>query len=308
MQPSLWRIFLRHHRISDLPVWLLVLLLRLLSFLPLLVLHVIAIAIGFSLYLLAPSRRAIVRRNLSACFPSMSPEQIRAETIGHFKYLCMGILTTGRGWWTSPDRLRKITRTVGAEEFEQSVSEGQNLILLAPHFAALEYGGIYLSAHYPMVSMYQKNKNPLIDTLVKEHRSRFGIIQYGSKEPIKGMIKQIKKGKPFYYLPDQDPGRRKGVFAPFFGVQAATFPALGRISRMGDAKIIPVCTRILPWGKGFEIIFLPSISNYPAGSDSVDTARMNRSIEDLVDLTNCQYFWSHKRFKTRPEGEPEFYS
>ena len=308
MQPSLIATFSRYHALRDIPIWVTVLVLRFLALLPLPVLHVFSVCLGETLYWAAPSRRRVVMQNLTACYPTHSLAVLKREARGHFKYLCMGVLTTGIGWWAPKKKLEQITTLSNADEFNACLKQGQNVILLAPHFAALEYGGIFLSSQHGMVSMYQKNKNPLLDTLIKEHRSRFGIGQYGSKEPIKGMIKKIRTGAPFYYLPDQDPGRRKGVFAPFFGVQAATFPALGRIAQLSNAVVIPICTRIKPRGRGFEIVFQPAITDYPTGDEAADTSRMNRAVEQLVEVSNCQYFWSHKRFKTRPEGDPPFYS
>ena len=157
-----------------------------------------------------------------------------------------------------------------------------------------------------MISMYQHTKNKLVDRYVKLGRGRFDGILVERKEPLRNLIRLIRKGYPFYYLPDQD-ARDKGVFAPFFGVQASTIPVLGKFASMSNAVVIPCSTRILESGKGFEVNLGSPIENFPSGDDVEDTTIMNHAIEVMVEAMPEQYFWVHKRFKTRPEGEPAFY-
>ena len=299
-------LFSRHHKASDIPVWLSTLILRAFSLLPLPILFVIGSCLGQLLFYLHASRRRITLKNLQTCYPQKSQSEINSLTQKHFRYLAYALISTGIGWWGSKNRMRRITHIRNEHELNTLLDEGRNIIFLAPHFTGLEYGGIFLSSERLVVSMYQKNKNVLLDTLIKDHRSRFGAIQYSSKEPVRSMVRYIRDGLPFYYLPDQDPGR-KGVFVPFFNISTATFPALGRIAKMSKATVIPCATYFLPWGKGIEIHFLPPLQNYPLGDDEADSSQMNQAIERLIELAPAQYLWSHKRFKTRPEGEPSFY-
>ena len=117
----------------------------------------------------------------------------------------------------------------------------------------------------------------------------------------------MKTGIPLYYLPDQDAGRRQSVFAPFFGVPASTFFVLPRLAGMTNAVVIPCFTRQRSWGRGYEIVFHPPLRDFPTGDPAADTTRMNREIEQCVMESVEQYFWVHKRFKTRPKGERDFY-
>jgi KDO2-lipid IV(A) lauroyltransferase len=117
----------------------------------------------------------------------------------------------------------------------------------------------------------------------------------------------VRNGLPLYYLPDQDAGRRNSVFAPFFGIPAATFAVLPRLADMTNAVVLACWTRQLPHGRGYEVSFRPPIENIFSGDALADTTRMNREIEECVKEAPAQYFWLHKRFKTQPEGQPDFY-
>lgn len=236
-----------------------------------------------------------------------SPAQLRRLARGHFRGLLIAGLTSGVAWWASKSRLARLIKIRNLEIVDAVRARGDNIILLAPHFAALEHGGIFLSSLTPMISMYRAHKNPLLDAVIFKHRARFGIIQYAKNAPAKSMLRRLQNGHWFYYLPDQDPGKRQGVFAPFFGVQTATFASLGRIAAAGRAAVIPCVTVILPRGRGFEIVFAPPLRDFPGGDAVADATAMNRAVEELIAVAPAQYFWSHRRFKTRPEGEEGFY-
>ena len=289
------------------PLWLLVALLRALSWLPLPLLYALGQALGELAYHLHRRRQRITRRNLSACFPQLPDAEIRRLARRHFRVLAAAALATGVGWWARPARLARLTHFRGGDIHARARASG-NVILLAPHFAGLEYGGIRLSLDAPLLSMYQHHKNPHLDAVIAAGRARFGVVLYARNAPAKSMIRAMRAGLQFYYLPDQDPGDGKGVFAPFFSIPAATFGALGRLARLGDARVVPCATRLLPRGRGYEIIFAPPLENFPSGDEARDAAAMNRAIEELIALMPEQYLWSHRRFKTRPPGEPPFYA
>jgi KDO2-lipid IV(A) lauroyltransferase len=108
-----------------------------------------------------------------------------------------------------------------------------------------------------------------------------------------------------YLLPDMDSGRRESLFVPFFGVSTATLPTLPRLAQLGRAQVVPVTTRMTR--EGYELELFEPWTDYPTQDVVADTARMNRFIEDLIRTMPEQYFWVHKRFKTRPPGEPYLY-
>jgi len=289
------------------PTWLGLGCLRLLSLLPLPVLWILATVPGYLLFWAITGRRRVVLRNLETCFPDWGPQKRRQVARRHFHYAVFMLLIEGYVWWASPQRLQKISRFHNRQFYDQALAEGHNIILLAPHFLGMEIGGLLLSQEHLMSSMYQYSKNLLLDSVVRRGRSRFGGQLIERKASLNMLIRSLRSGKPFYYLPDQDAGRRKGVFAPFFGIPASTYPLLGKFARLGKATVIPCYTRLLAYGKGFEVVFLPPLQDYPTGDELHDTTSMNAVIEQMAAAEPEQYFWLHKRFKTRPPDEPTFY-
>lgn len=289
------------------PTWIGIGFLRLLSLLPLPWLSTLGTGLGLAVHALFGSRRRIAARNIALCFPELSGEQQAERTRAHFVQLGRSILATGLHWFAPARRLDRLFRIEGRAHLDDALQRNQRVILLAPHFVALEIGGIYLSRLYPCISMYQYVKNPVVDRVIRRGRSRFGIELTERKAPMLQLVRSIRGGRLFYYLPDQDPGPKKGLFVPFFGVQAATYPMLSRFARLSGAVVIPCLTEQLDRGQGWRIHLLPPIEGFPGADEEADTARMNTVIEAAIARMPSQYFWVHKRFKTRPPGEASVY-
>jgi KDO2-lipid IV(A) lauroyltransferase len=169
-------------------------------------------------------------------------------------------------------------------------------------------GGVRLTTDYPLVSMYSKQKIPQFDALLLHSRTRFGNSPMASRQDgLKPVVRAMRKGLPFYYLPDMDFGARDAVFVPFFGVPAATITGLSRVAKITGAAVVPCVTRQLPGGAGYVLKFYPAWEGFPGEDVESDTRRMNAFIEERVREMPEQYFWLHKRFKSRPPGEPKFY-
>ncbi len=287
--------------------WIGLMVMRLLSLLPLPVLWVLGSALGGLLYFLHASRRNVVLRNIEGCFPHLDSKAQRRMARQHFYGVGQASLSTGIAWWSSKRRLERLVRCRDRHYYDQALTQGRPVILLAAHFVGMEIGGMYLSRERPMVDMYRRANNKLFDAVFKHGRVRFGGRVVERSEGLKPIIKLLREGVVFIYLLDQDPGRHNTAFVPFFGVPAATLTALGRLTRITNAIVVPCFTRQLLRGQGYEVIFKPALDNFPTGDDVADATRMNQEIEKGVLDMPEQYFWVHKRFKTRPEGEPDFY-
>jgi len=220
----------------------------------------------------------------------------------HFLYLGQSVFASMMHFWISTKRFNRRVDIIGREHYDVALDSGRNIIILAPHFCALDVAGYSLSQERPMLTMYQYAKNGLIDEVVKRGRCRFGGELIERKASMRHLIRAIRKGHPFYYLPDQDAGR-KGIFVPFFHEHAATFSMLGKFAEMTNALVVPCRTRTKPWGMGYEVVLSPPLENFPSGDEQQDTVRMNQEIEKLIRPAPEQYFWVHKRFKTRPSEE-----
>lgn len=289
------------------PSWLGFGLLRLLSLLPLPIIAMIGNRLGTAVFHLMKSRRRIALRNISVCFPDQSEQQHRATAKRCFQLIAITTLSMGINWWASPARLQRLVSYEGKSHYEEAIAQGHNIILLAPHAIALEMGALLLSRERSMITMYQHTRKELLNNIVKDRRGRFGGILVERREPLRGLLKLIRAGNPFYYLPDQDAGD-KGVFVPFFGTDTSTYPMLSKFAKLGNAVVLPIYTHILPNGAGWRVVIDKPLEQYPSGDELADTRRMNEEIETMIRTAPEQYFWVHKRFKTRPPGVGDFYN
>ncbi len=286
--------------------WPVLALMHVWSWLPSRVLWVLGNALGgfFSLFP-SPARRVAVR-NLELCFPEMDPRERRRLLQRHFQLSGFAVVSLSVAWWAPKWRVKRFVALHNRHLLDETLKGGKNIILLTPHFIGLDIGGSRLAVEGEFVSMYRKSRNPFFEYLF-QRRSRFGAPVVERMASLKSLIKYIREGRPFYYLPDQDLGERASVFVPFFGVPAATVTALSRIAQSTNAVVMPCITRILPRGRGYEIRLYPSLDNFPTEDPLADAKRMNEEVEKWVREMPEQYMWSYRRFKTRPNNEPSLY-
>jgi KDO2-lipid IV(A) lauroyltransferase len=283
-----------------------VFILWLIHFLPFRVIVAIGNGAGVLLYLLAADRRRVGAINVKLCFPAMSDKARNSLLRDHFKMFTRSLIERSILWWASAEHISSLIRVEGIEHFE--AIKGQPAILLTPHFVGMDAGGQWVAQHTDTVCMYANQKNLYLTELLLKKRARFRNQHlYSRQQGLRPIIKGMRAGMPFIYPPDQDQGVKDGVFIPFFGVPAATMTSVSRIAQMTGAKVVPSITRVLPGGEGYVLTFYPAWENYPSGDDVVDARRMNEFIECRVREMPEQYFWLHKRFKTRPEGEKRYY-
>ncbi len=283
-----------------------VFILWLIHFLPFRVIVAIGNSVGSLLYLLATERRRVGAINLKLCFPDMGDGARKKLLRDHFMMFSRGLFERSVLWWASAERIRSLTRIEGIEHFE--AVKNKAAILLAPHFVGMDVSGQWIAQQTDAVSMYSNQKNLYLTELLRKKRIRFGKQGlYSRQQGLRPILKGMREGRPFLYLPDQDQGIRDGAFIPFFGIPAATMTSVSRIAQIAGAKVVPSITRLLPGGEGYVLTFYPAWENYPSGDEVADARRMNEFIEQRVLEMPEQYFWLHKRFKTRPEGEKKFY-
>jgi len=283
----------------------LIALLWLLHWLPLPILGRIGTAVGSLMYYAIPKRRKIAFINLRLCMPELSEAQRRDIVMRHFQGYSRSILERSLIWWAPIPRLRRLIRVEPA--VPQAEMESGPTILLCPHFVCLDVAGVAARV-IPLSTIYSPQKNKAFDDLLRYGRERFGPVRLFTREAgVKPILRALRDGLPYFMLPDMDFGEKDAAFVPFFGIPAATLTALGRLSAATGAKVIPVVATFLPNYKGYRVVFYPAWDDYP-GDDMIAAARrMNAFIEERVRENPAEYFWTHKRFKTRPPGEPSFY-
>ena len=283
-----------------------VLILWLIHFLPFRMIVALGNGIGSLIYLVAAERRRVGKINLKLCFPEKSDEARTRLMRDHFKMFARGLIERSILWWASAEYISSLIRVEGVEHFEAVA--GHPSILLTPHFVGMDAGGQWIAQHADTVCMYANQKNVYLTELLLKKRARFRTqLLYSRQQGLRPIIKGMRAGMPFIYPPDQDQGVKDGAFISFFGVPAATMTSVSRIAQMTGAKVVPSITRVLPGGQGYVLTFYPAWENYPSGDELADARRMNEFIEQRVREMPEQYFWLHKRFKTRPEGEQKYY-
>ena len=281
-------------------------LMWLLHFLPLAVLSRLGEAFGMALYAAAAERRHVCLVNLERCLPQLGAKERTRLARAHFRAQGRAILERGILWWASRERIMRLVALQGREHLEPVL--GKPLIVLVPHFVGLDAGGTRISCEYDWSAIYARQKSRLMTDMLVWGRTRFGKQKLFSRQDgIRAAIGSLKQSVPLYYLPDQDYGPRDTIFVPFFGVPAATITGLSRLASLAGARVVPCVTRMFPGGRGYEVRFYPAWEGFPGDDVQADARRMNAFIEERVREMPEQYNWCHKRFKTRPPGEPKWY-
>jgi KDO2-lipid IV(A) lauroyltransferase len=282
-------------------------LMWLLHWLPLPVLGRFGEAVGSLLFVLLRKRRRITLTNLRLAMPELSERERVALARRHFQAYSRSIWERAILWWAPQARLRRLIRVEPGVPLAQI--EAGPVILLCPHFVCLDVAGVAVMLETSLCSIYVQQKNRAFDDVLRAGRSRFRPVQlFSRKEGVKPIIRAMRERLPYFMLPDMDFGEKDSAFVPFFGVPAATLTAPGRIAASTGAAVIPVVATFLPGYAGWRVKFYPAWENYP-GDDMAEAARrMNAFIEERVREAPAEYFWTHKRYKTRPPGEPSPYA
>ncbi|WP_093069332.1 LpxL/LpxP family Kdo(2)-lipid IV(A) lauroyl/palmitoleoyl acyltransferase [Thiothrix caldifontis] len=254
--------------------------------------------LGLLMFFLLPKRRQICCINLGLAFPEFTPAERFQLNREHFISLGRGLLETALSWWGADTKLAKQTQIEGLEHLQAAMQQG-GVVLLSAHFTSLELGGRILAQYAPLHVIYRPHQNPLIEWRVARLRSK----RYGkaiSRDNIRDMIRSLQQGHVVWYAQDQNFGHKNAVFAPFFGVEAATNTATSRLAKLGKAQVVPFFT--LRTATGYRLRFLPALENFPSQAILDDTTRINQLIEQQVREFPAQYLWTHRRYKDDPTG------
>jgi KDO2-lipid IV(A) lauroyltransferase len=284
----------------------LILFMQLLAYLPLPVLRGLGAALGMALYGLARRRRGIVQANLAACFAHLDTRQRNAIARRHFRLFAQSLLDRSWLWHAPAALLRK--RII----FEGALVELDNpapLIFLAPHMVALDVGGVVLTELQQITTacIYVPLSNAWAEQWMVQGRNRSGHVHsIARKDGPQPVLRGLRNGIRLHLSPDMDFGAEGALWVPFFGVPAATVPALSRFAKLGRARVCTLVSRLVPGG--YEVRLSDAWPDFPSEDLQTDTRRMNQSIEEWIDQDPAQYYWVHKRFKTRPAGAPSIYN
>ena len=253
---------------------------------------------------LTPRRVRIAKVNLSLCFPDLTPEAQTQLLQANLRSTAEGLIETGTTW-LHPKKLKDLTvRFIGLEHLDRTDTD-PGILIIGMHFATLDLAGALLSQKRPFNVMYKTNKNPVLEWLMQHGRGHH-FKQALDQHNIRGVIRNLKAGNRLWYAPDQDYGRQNAVFAPFFGLPAATTTAANRIARLTGAKVVFMSHYRHADGSYSVVIKAPE-TPFPTQSDLEDTSLINRQIQHAITDAPEQYWWVHRRFKSTSRGRSTLY-
>ncbi|GGM06192.1 lipid A biosynthesis lauroyl acyltransferase [Pseudomonas asuensis] len=266
-------------------------------------------AIGWAILHVSASRRHIAMRNLELCFPQWSEAERQRVLKENFASSGIALIEMAMSWWWPRSRLSKLAHIEGIEHLQQAQQEGKGVILMALHFTTLEIGAALLGQRHTIDGMYREHKNAVFDYIQRRGRERHNLDATAiEREDVRAMLKVLRSGRAIWYAPDQDYGAKQSVFVPLFGIQAATVTATTKFARLGRALVMPFTQERLADGSGYRLVIHPPLENFPGETEESDCLRVNQWVEKCVSELPEQYLWAHRRFKTRPAGEPKLYS
>lgn len=283
-------------------------LMRVLACLPLPFLRALGHALGWVLWTFARSRRHIALTNLRLCFSEKSKAEIQQIAYDHFVYFAQSLLDRSWLWHAPLKTVQSRIQWAGSQEAIALLEAKGSKVVFAPHFVGLDAGGtaITLRTEQTAAFIFMPQRNQVMDQWVSQGRHRFGNVKpYFRHTGVKQIMTGLRQGEMLHLSPDMDFGPHESIFVPFMGVNTATVPSLSRFARLGKAPVFMLVTRLT--AKGYEVEASPIWDNFPTDNVEQDTRRMNQVLEEAIRVSPAQYYWVHKRFKTRPEGENSVY-
>ncbi|MCW9023520.1 MAG: LpxL/LpxP family Kdo(2)-lipid IV(A) lauroyl/palmitoleoyl acyltransferase [Gammaproteobacteria bacterium] len=287
--------------------WLGLLILRLCVLLPLPALILLGKLLGNLSFYLAGNQRKIARTNIRLCFPQLTDKEHRQLTKSTMQSTGIAVFETALSWWGGKSRLHKLYQVEGLENLKAAQQQGKGILLLGGHYTTLDISGNFLEEIIPDLSpTYKPAHNKLFEAVMLHSRGQLYKNIIPSRD-MRTIIRTLKQKGTVWYAPDQDFGREGSVFAPFMGVETATLTITARLARLSGATVVPYSSRRRPDDKGYIIRLDPVLENFPSNDEIEDATQINQAIANNVQLAPEQYLWVHRRFKTRPAGEPQLY-
>lgn len=285
------------------PVWLGVGLCMALARLPWGLQRALGAATGWLALHLLPDRREAARTNLALCLPELDDAAREALLRANFRDVGIGLFEFARAWWGDVASMRATARIEGLDILQRLQAEGRGVLLVSGHFMTLELCGRLLCDHVPLAGMYRKHRSPVMEWAVLRGRLRYASAMFGNGDT-RAAIRHLKRGGMLWYAPDQDMRGKDTVFAPFFGIPAATITATHQFARMTGCAVVPFFHR--REGSRYVLRIGEPLAPFPTGDAVADSTAINAAIEAMVREAPSQYLWLHRRFKRQPDGRSRY--
>ena len=288
------------------PTWIGLGLLRLINLLPFNTQLKVGALLGKVIYRIAKSRRHVAEVNIKLCFPELNKKEQARLVKDVFINNGIGIIETAMAWWSDREPFRQRVTLEGREHLDAALQQGRGVILLGAHFSTLDLGGLLFSLYYPLNTMYRPHNNPLMEHFIQQGRLR-SIDKLIDRSDFRTLIRALKANEIVWYAPDQDFGPKHSVYAPFFGVEAATVTATSRIAKMNDSPVV-MLTHHRRLDGNYKLVLHPAVEGFPCESDEASATRINTELEKGIRKDPTQYMWVHRRFKTHPNRKNWIYA
>ena len=285
--------------------WILVLLMRVGVFVPFRLQVLFGKIIGKLIYPVMTELRKTAYSNISNCFPDKKQPQVTLLVKQHFEAIGISLFETANAYFASDKKIKKMLTINNEQHFTEALKKEGGIILLGSHFMPLMLGSRALLIKHTIANIYRPQNNQLFDQVMVKGYVKNGAVMIKNTD-IRSILKAINNSLPIWYAPDQDLGKNNSIFAPLFGIQTATASATSRLAKNNNTRVIPYF--FIRTKHGYEMSFDKPLKNYPSGDAIKDASKTNQILEKQILKNPEQYLWIHRRFKTRPEGEENFYS
>jgi lipid A biosynthesis lauroyl/palmitoleoyl acyltransferase len=287
------------------PTWILILLMRIGVLIPFRLQVFFGKMIGKLIYPVMTKLRKIAYTNISNCFPEKKQPQVTLLVKKHFEAVGVSLFETANAYYASDKKIKKMITINNEQHFTEALKKEGGIILLCSHFMPLMLGSRALLIKHTIANIYRPQNNKLFDQVMVKGYVKNGAVMIKSTDT-RSIVKAINNSLPIWYAPDQDLGRNNSIFAPLFGIQTATASATSRLAKNNNTRVIPYS--FIRTKHGYEMSFDKPLKNYPSGDAIQDASKTNQILEKQILKNPEQYLWIHRRFKTRPDGEENFYS
>lgn len=286
--------------------WLAIGVLRLIAMLPFRAKLVAGKCLGLLILRFGKKRRHITETNIRLCFPTLDAAQQAAMVREVFIQNGIGFFEIAWAWWARPEEVAGRYDVEGLQHLQDAKEGGRGVVLIGAHFVHLDLCGLMINQVTPMGVIYRKNNDPVFERVITAGRKRVfeNVLE---RSDMRSIVRKLREGRVIWYSPDQDFGGRQSVFAPFFGISASTLTTTAQLARMGRANVCCAFHYREPVSHRYRLVFKPMPEEYPTGDELTDAMLTNQLIESGIRERPEQYMWVHRRFKTRPEGEPSLY-
>lgn len=261
--------------------------------------------LGWLMFRLSGARVRIAKANIALCFPDGSDAERQRLLHENFLALGEGSYEFARAWWGSTSRWQRGLEIEGIEILRKLQAEGRGVLLLSGHFFTLDICGRLLCSQIPAAAMYRRHRNPVLEWAIRRGRLRYASAMF-AREQVRPALRFLKQGGILWYAPDQDMLGHDCVFAPFFGVPAATITATHQLQRLTGAALVPFFHSRDGAG-GYRLRLGPPLPDLVGETAVENCARVNALIEQMVRAAPAEYLWVHRRFKSQPDGQPSPY-